>query len=90
MLFRTYGQAVLTLHERHSRRLLARRPPGKAVRHRPGNKKAFSCSSAILIALAEGRRGTDAAAQELGDRARGAALIQNNTPRKCHKSSGTT
>ena len=31
MRFRTYGQAVLTLHERHSRRLLARRPPGKAA-----------------------------------------------------------
>ncbi len=30
MLFRTYGQAVLTLHERHSRLLLALRPPGKA------------------------------------------------------------
>ena len=32
MLFRTYGQAVLTLHERHSRLLLALRPPGKASR----------------------------------------------------------
>ena len=32
MLFRTYGQAVLTLHERHSRLLLALRPPGKAAR----------------------------------------------------------
>ncbi len=31
MLFRTYGQAVLTLPERHSRRLLAVRPPGKAA-----------------------------------------------------------
>ena len=31
MLFRTYGQAVLTLHERHSRLLLAARPPGKAA-----------------------------------------------------------
>ncbi len=31
MLFRTYGQAVLTLHERHSRLLLAVRPPGKAA-----------------------------------------------------------
>ena len=30
MLFRTYGQAVLTLHERHSRLLIALRPPGKA------------------------------------------------------------
>ena len=29
--FRTYGQAVLTLHERHSRLLLALRPPGKAA-----------------------------------------------------------
>ena len=32
MLFRTYGQAVLTLHERHSRLLLALRPLGKASR----------------------------------------------------------
>ena len=32
MLFRTYGQAILTLHERHSRLLLAARPPGKAAR----------------------------------------------------------
>ena len=31
MLFRTYGQAVLTLHERHSRLLIAVRPPGKAA-----------------------------------------------------------
>ena len=31
MLFRTYGQAVLTLHERHSRMLIAVRPPGKAA-----------------------------------------------------------
>ncbi len=31
MLFRLYGQAVLTLHERHSRLLLAARPPGKAA-----------------------------------------------------------
>ena len=31
MLFRTYGQAVLTLHERTSRLLLAVRPPGKAA-----------------------------------------------------------
>ena len=31
MLFRTYGQAVLTVHERHSRLLLAARPPGKAA-----------------------------------------------------------
>ena len=30
MLFRTYGQAVLTLHERHSRLLIALRPKGKA------------------------------------------------------------
>ena len=30
MLFRTYGQAVLTLHERHSRLLIALRPQGKA------------------------------------------------------------
>ena len=29
MLFRTYGHALLTLHERHSRLLLAARPPGK-------------------------------------------------------------
>ena len=32
MLFRTYGHAVLTLHERHSRILIALRPPGKASR----------------------------------------------------------
>ena len=31
MLFRTYGQAVLTVQERHSRLLLAERPPGKAA-----------------------------------------------------------
>ena len=31
MRFRTYGQAVLPLPERHSRRLLAVRPPGKAA-----------------------------------------------------------
>ncbi len=31
MLFKTYGQAVLTLHERHSRLLIAVRPPGKAA-----------------------------------------------------------
>ena len=31
MLFRTYGQAVLTVHERHSRLLLATRPPGKTA-----------------------------------------------------------
>ncbi|MFH1374105.1 MAG: IS30 family transposase [bacterium] len=31
MLFRTYGQAILTLHERHSRLLIAARPPGKAA-----------------------------------------------------------
>ena len=31
MLFRTYGQVVLTLHERHSRLLIARRAPGKAA-----------------------------------------------------------
>ena len=31
MLFRTYGQAVLTLHERTSRLLLAVRPPTKAA-----------------------------------------------------------
>ena len=30
MLFRTYGHAVLTMHERHSRILIAVRPPGKA------------------------------------------------------------
>ncbi|MGH8513499.1 MAG: IS30 family transposase, partial [Gammaproteobacteria bacterium] len=32
MLFANYGQAVLTLHDRHSRILLARRPPSKASR----------------------------------------------------------
>ena len=31
MLFKTYGQAVLTLHERHSRLLIAVRPAGKAA-----------------------------------------------------------
>ena len=31
MLFTTYGQAILTLHERHSRLLLAARPTGKAA-----------------------------------------------------------
>ena len=31
-LFRTYGQAVLTLHARPSRLLLALRPPGQASR----------------------------------------------------------
>ena len=31
MLFRTYGQAVLTLHERHSRLIIALRPQGKAA-----------------------------------------------------------
>ncbi len=30
MLFRTYGHAVLAMHERHSRILIAVRPPGKA------------------------------------------------------------
>ena len=30
MLFRTYGHAVLIMHERHSRILIAVRPPGKA------------------------------------------------------------
>ena len=35
MLFRTYGQAVLTVHERHSRLLLAVRPPGKAAAPSP-------------------------------------------------------
>ena len=32
MLFRTYGHAVLTMHERYSRILIALRPPGKASR----------------------------------------------------------
>ena len=31
MMFRTYGQAILTLHERHSRMLIAVRPHGKAA-----------------------------------------------------------
>ncbi len=31
MLFSKYGQAVLTLHDRHSRLLLATRPPNKAA-----------------------------------------------------------
>jgi IS30 family transposase len=32
MLFYKYGQAVLTLHERSSRLLIAVRPPGKAAK----------------------------------------------------------
>ena len=32
MLFSKYGQAVLTIHERQSRLLLANRPPSKAAR----------------------------------------------------------
>ena len=32
MLFTTYGQAILTLHERHSRLLIAARPPSKAAK----------------------------------------------------------
>ena len=35
MLFRIYGQAILTLHERHSRLLIAARPPGKAAAPMP-------------------------------------------------------
>jgi IS30 family transposase len=31
MLFRTYGQAILALHERHSRLLIATRQPNKAA-----------------------------------------------------------
>jgi len=31
MLFRTYGQTVLTLHERYSRLMIAVRPSGKAA-----------------------------------------------------------
>ena len=31
MVFRIYGQAILTLHERHSRLLIAARPPGNAA-----------------------------------------------------------
>jgi len=31
MLFARYGQAILTIHERHSRLLAAARPPGKAA-----------------------------------------------------------
>ena len=31
MLFAHYGQAILTMHERHSRVILAARPPGKAA-----------------------------------------------------------
>ena len=38
MLFRIYGQAILTLHERHSRLLIAARPPGKAGPHRQGHR----------------------------------------------------
>ena len=32
MLFKTYGQAILTLHERRSRLLIAARPPSKAAK----------------------------------------------------------
>ena len=32
MLFRIYGQAILTLHERHSRLLIAARPPRQSRR----------------------------------------------------------
>ena len=32
MLFKTYGQAILTLHERYSRLLIAVRPPSKAAK----------------------------------------------------------
>ena len=35
MVFRIYGQAILTLHERHSRLLIAARPPGKAAAPMP-------------------------------------------------------
>ena len=41
MLFRTYGQAILTLHERYSRILIAVRPPGKAAS--PIGAMAVSC-----------------------------------------------
>ena len=34
MMFARYGQAILTLHERFSRLLLAARPPGKAAQRR--------------------------------------------------------
>ena len=35
MLFRTYGQVVLTLHERHSRLLIARRAPARPLTPSP-------------------------------------------------------
>ncbi len=39
MLFRIYGQAILTLHERHSRLLIAARPPRQSRRaHRPRHR----------------------------------------------------
>ena len=44
MLFRTYGQAVLTLHERHSRLIIALRPPGESLRpHRRGYDNGTGC-----------------------------------------------
>ncbi len=58
MLFRIYGQAILTLHERHSRLLIAARPPGKAaapIAHAllaplppPGAKRSLSITGRSL------------------------------------------
>ena len=39
MLFSTYGHAVLTMHERYSRILIALRPPGKASRPIAGGRR---------------------------------------------------
>ena len=44
MLFRTYGHAVLTMHERHSRILIAVRPPGKASSPSPAPCRRCSVS----------------------------------------------
>ncbi len=52
MLFSTYGQAVLTLHERHSRVLIALRPGGKASR------PIASAMKAVLGALPPSLRQT--------------------------------
>jgi hypothetical protein len=39
MLFARYGQAVSTVHERHSRLLLATRPPSKAAEGRQSSSR---------------------------------------------------
>ena len=45
MLFSAYGPAVLTMHERHSRRCIARRPGGQAA------EPIASIMSQVLAAL---------------------------------------